>query len=291
MLRTAIFNDGENFRHTIRGLFEGPPGSRRDSGAPVFNRGDYLPKGADWTGFFRHLVDESRVAGVDSRLVRAYWYVVGAVDFRPQLPKTEWDPESRGRRHFPPRLDEWHARHAKSIQGFVRDMAELRRPRRFSAKRDGVGEIVEELRARRDIKEREFGGQVVLQRAIVRKHRAIQFRRSGAIRYNLFTKEYGQEKTTDVNLAVDMVLLRDAYDIAVIVSGDQDFVPAAEAAKSMGKTVVNVAFKTKGGKLLPGGAQRLNEAVDWCVEVGYDDFRRFMFPERRGAAPSGEAGN
>ena len=141
--------------------------------------------------------------------------------------------------------------------------------------------------ARRDIKEREFGGQVVLQRGIVRKHRAIQFRRSGGIRYNLFTKEYGQEKTTDVNLAVDMVLLRDAYDIAVIVSGDQDFVPAAEAAKSMGKTVVNVAFKTKGGKLLPGGAQRLNEAVDWCVEVGYDDFRRFMFPERRGASVGG----
>jgi uncharacterized LabA/DUF88 family protein len=57
----------------------------------------------------------------------------------------------------------------------------------------------------------------------------------------------------DVNLGVDMVLFRDIYDVAVIVSGDQDYVPAVQAVKDSGKHVVNVAFLARNGVLLPGG--------------------------------------
>jgi hypothetical protein len=41
MMKACIFLDGENFRHSLTKLF---PES--------FNPLDYLPKDADWTGFF-----------------------------------------------------------------------------------------------------------------------------------------------------------------------------------------------------------------------------------------------
>ena len=280
MLRTAIFTDGENFRHTIRDLFEQPRVAKVNFDRPPFYRGDYLPKAADWEVFFRHLVEESRIEGIPSRLVRAYWHLVDAIDPQPMLPRKIRNEETGVQGYVPKELDEWRSHNAKNIEEFVEFMANLESPRIFSSdERERAEQIVGELQERKTRKEKEFAGQLTLQRAIAHKHRQIEFRRSGGIRYNLFTKKFGPEKTTDVNLAISMVTLKDTYDIAVIVSGDQDFVPAAGAVKNLGKTVVNIAFRAKNGKLLPGGAKRLNEAVDWCVEVDYKTFRRFMFPK------------
>jgi uncharacterized LabA/DUF88 family protein len=80
----------------------------------------------------------------------------------------------------------------------------------------------------------------------------------------------------DVNLGVDMVLLRDIYDLALVVSGDQDYVPAVQAVKNSGKHVVNVAFLARSGTLLPGGARRLNEVTDWSIEYDYGQLRGFL---------------
>jgi uncharacterized LabA/DUF88 family protein len=87
----------------------------------------------------------------------------------------------------------------------------------------------------------------------------------------------------DVNLGVDMVTLSDSYDLALVVSGDQDYVPAVQAVKNRGKHVVNVAFKTRGGRLLPGGARRLNQMTDWNLPVEYEDVAAMMLSE--GALP------
>ena len=56
------------------------------------------------------------------------------------------------------------------------------------------------------------------------------------------------EKGVDVRLAVDMVThaYSNIYDIAILVSGDADFVPAIKAAQDFGKKVINICFpKTK----------------------------------------------
>jgi hypothetical protein len=97
-----------------------------------------------------------------------------------------------------------------------------------------------------------------------------------AIQYNLFNEELGPEKAVDVKLATDMIILKDIYDIAVIVSGDQDYVPAVRVIKDFGRHVVNVAFETRGGKLLPGGAWRLNQITDWSLKIRYEDFKKFL---------------
>ena len=56
-----------------------------------------------------------------------------------------------------------------------------------------------------------------------------------------------EAKEDDIHLAVDMVKLAfaDAYDIAILVSSDGDFVPAIQAVKEKGKNVENIGFETK----------------------------------------------
>ena len=92
----------------------------------------------------------------------------------------------------------------------------------------------------------------------------------------LFDETLGPEKAVDVKLAVDMIMLRDIYNVAVIVSGDQDYVPAVCAVKDFGKRVVNIAFETRSGRLLPGGAWRLNQVTDWSLRIAYADFEKYL---------------
>ncbi|MBU3906856.1 MAG: NYN domain-containing protein [Nanoarchaeota archaeon] len=54
-------------------------------------------------------------------------------------------------------------------------------------------------------------------------------------------------KEDDIHLAVDMVKFayNNAYDTAILVSTDGDFVPAVLAVKEIGKNVENIGFETK----------------------------------------------
>ncbi len=56
-----------------------------------------------------------------------------------------------------------------------------------------------------------------------------------------------QVKEDDIHLAVDMVKLayNNAYDTAILVSSDGDFVPAVRAVKEVGKNIENIGFETK----------------------------------------------
>ena len=53
-------------------------------------------------------------------------------------------------------------------------------------------------------------------------------------------------KGDDIHLATDMIVLgyKNAYDAAILVSGDGDFVPAVSAIQDMGKRVENYYFKS-----------------------------------------------
>ena len=136
--------------------------------------------------------------------------------------------------------------------------------------------IIAELRNKQRFMTQRCNGWAALHDGISTKHNAIEFRRAGSIQYNLFTEELGTEKAVDVKLATDLIVLKDIYDIAIIVSGDQDYVPAVQVVKDFGKHVVNVSFETRAGKLLPGGAWRLNKLTDWSLKISYTDFKRFL---------------
>ena len=213
------------------------------------------PSGYDWTAFYDHVV--SKATGNAGARLRTYWYVVENIDCYPwPLAESKRTTEA---------LDRWAKNHQKHLPGLPNHGRHAR-----------LAEIQDELRDKYNSMRARFDGYTRLQNGIAHKHRAVEFRRSGAIPYNLISGKWGQEKTVDVNLAVDMVTLQNIYDLAVIVSGDQDYVPATQAVKDMGKPVVNVAFLARNGKLLPGGARRLNQVTDWSMALEWDSFRAFL---------------
>ena len=251
-MKVCIFVDGENFRHSIVDIFS-------DS---LFSQDDYLPKNARWADFFDYLVNDSvknKSVLMHPVRVRTYWYAISTVDSWPYLP-TEWKEQDD-----PQKINEWRKTNENHINKHFKSHKDL-----------NTTEIIAELRRRKRRIENRFSGFQSIHRVIANKYDAIEFKHSGAISHNLFTGKLGKEKTVDVNLAVDMLQLRDIYDMAIIVSGDQDYLPVVQAVKNAGKTVVNVAFAARSGILLPGGAKRLNESTDWSLTVNYDTLANYM---------------
>lgn len=241
--RVCIFVDGENLRHSIGNLF------------PNFNRSDYLPV-ADWGNFFDWIAHE--VAGPDAERIRTYWYVVQNVDFAPYNLNSVRKNEVL--------LEKLLSKDKDMTQRIMRTPQEQ--------KSECMEIMANELQEGQHIIEKRFAGWASIQNEIARKYDAIEFRRAGSIRYDLFRRALGSEKAVDIKLATDLIKLKDMYDVAVVMSGDQDYVPAVEAIKDLGKHTVNVAFLTEGDRLLPGGAKRLNQSTDWSIEVKHMDSKQ-----------------
>ncbi len=72
--------------------------------------------------------------------------------------------------------------------------------------------------------------------------RMIGFR---VIARNSYITASQEQKEVDVAMACEMVVqaMRDNYDVALVVSGDRDFVPAIQHVQSVGKRVEVAAFK------------------------------------------------
>lgn len=70
-------------------------------------------------------------------------------------------------------------------------------------------------------------------------------------------------KEDDIHIAVDMVKMayNNAYDTAILISTDGDFVPAIEAVKEKGKKVTNIGFETK---------------FSWHLKQKSDNFRQIQ---------------
>ncbi len=246
--KACIFVDGENLRHSLVDLFD-----------PTFNPSDYLPKKADWDGFFKHLVT---AANAELRL-RAYWYVVDEIDFFP------YGIGRLLRNGDFPKLEHvlcLHKPHAATLGGITDPMA----------KQTTITSLAQVLIKTEAALKRRFDGWQEIQNVIAHNFDSVEFRRAGSIRYDLFTGKFGQEKGVDVKLATDLLKLEDIYDVGIIVSGDGDYVPAVQVVKDWGKHIINVSFLKKSGGLLPGGARRLNQNTDRAIEVQYVDMKTFM---------------
>src|SRR3989338_3538392 len=243
--RVCVFVDGENLRHSLVNLFSS------------FDQRSYLPT-ADWSKFFDWI--SRQVAGENAERVRTYWYVVQQIDYSP------------------------YNLHAASkdkilLKSILSRNAEARTAIEKVSGKDQdlkIEKISKDLQECQTTMEKRFNGWINIQDEISRKCVSIEFRRAGTIRYDLYDRSLGSEKAVDVKLATDLIRLKDIYDIAVIVSGDGDYVPAVEAIKDAGKHAVNVAFLTENGNLLPGGAKRLNQATDRSIEIEHADLKKHL---------------
>src|SRR5579859_5293918 len=189
--KACVFVDGENLRHSLIDAF---------SGAGLFKRSDYLPALARWAEFFDWVVSVA-TAGSHERL-RAYWFVIQDLDCFPyglsQLGGGGAEAQLRRilLRH-PPFRQRLHGLSGAQLMSEMQSM---------------LGQLKETQRSI----ESQFKGWQNIQNGIAIRHRAIEFRRAGAIAFNLFEKKFGQEKAVDVRLACDMIMLRDIYDMAII---------------------------------------------------------------------------
>ena len=76
-----------------------------------------------------------------------------------------------------------------------------------------------------------------------RLHDALRYLGFRVVAREVAFEEEGQQKEVDVALATEMLVgaLRNAFDVAILVSGDRDFVPAVERLRTEGKRV-EIAF-------------------------------------------------
>lgn len=81
-------------------------------------------------------------------------------------------------------------------------------------------------------------------------------------------------KGDDIHIAVDMIkyAYNDAYDTAILVSGDGDFYPAIEVVKDKGKKVENAYFKSNNSFLL-------RQKCDFSIEM--DRFIKNCFGDKK----------
>jgi uncharacterized LabA/DUF88 family protein len=249
--KACVFVDGENLRHSLIDLFQKEP---------LFRPAEYVPVSARWSDFFDWIVS---TATTDTcRRLRTYWFSIETIDCFPyglsQFSNPEKNPSLK-------RALSRHRQYQEKLRGRTADDVAVE-----------MRQIVTQLRESQQRVEARFGRWTAIQNRIALEQRAIEFRRAGAISLNLYDGRFGQEKAVDVRLACDMIILRDIYDAAIIVSGDQDYVPAAQILKDSGKTVINVAFQRRNGKLLPGGARRLNIVTDASISVPYEVLRSYM---------------
>lgn len=248
MKRCCVFVDGENFRKSLVKLF-----------SPRFRNEDYLPRAADWDSFFNHICVEVLGAigdQIEFERVRTYWYVINELFSVPYLPTPTRDQE-----HFI-RVYSQEADRSETEIGRLQqqELKEL---------------YNESIRWMKAIEKEEKGWRRI-QRYIEQNNSRIQFRRSGSLKINIVRKDFDGEKGVDVTLATDMIALADIYDVAVLVSGDQDYLSAVRRIKEKGKWAVNVSFLDSSGKVLPGGATRLNEHTDWFYQIDYEAINGFL---------------
>lgn len=77
-------------------------------------------------------------------------------------------------------------------------------------------------------------------------------------------------KGDDIYLATDLISLayEDAYDVAIVVSGDGDFVPAIQKVQKLGKKVENAFFNISSSSFLKqvcNNSVRLDDYIHECI--------------------------
>lgn len=98
---------------------------------------------------------------------------------------------------------------------------------------------------------------------------------SGHLKVDILN-QHVTEKGIDTSLAVDMISLMDAYDVALLISGDADSIPSVEKIKNKGKQVGVIEF-IKGHPPEKGGRQsssKLKAIADFVVPIYEVDIYR-----------------
>ena len=205
-LRTAIFVDGANFRANLRDF-----SFRSDNLSN--SRGFRLEESHfDWKAFYGGALEKfNEATGWRHQLIRVHWYSAASI--------SSWPASERQRLELAQRVVNRHPEIRGLTPTKVIDLAHswYRRERDyFERLRE---QVFEGIQRRTDFLEFRYVGQYQVHP--LREYR-IEQQESGEITY--LGVQVG-EKGVDTGIAVDMIAKMPNYDVAIVVSGDADFLP------------------------------------------------------------------
>jgi len=247
--RTVVLVDGQNFKKNLQTFaFRTAPDQR------AFRLDE---KHFDWGKFFKAMITKFEAAtGVEHQLLRVYWYTADTIT--PFVPE-EWRAEAVAR--------DCRLRSPSLSSDDVLRLAEAwyRRERdNFIRARE---DIYEQLQRRYDFLEFKFVGQYD-----VRPFLPYLIERDTGGRVTYLGTRQG-EKGVDVGIATDMIAKLPFYDVAILVSGDADFIPAVKHVKDHLRWVYQFS-------VAKGVPPRINYLSPWLKSItdlfGFFDERELL---------------
>ena len=198
-LRTAVFVDGANFRANLRNLASG--------------RGYMLEeRHFDWKRFYDGVIQKfDQATGWNHRMIRVHWYYAETM--------SPWAYSEDYAHNQAQRIVEKHSEISNLTPHTVVNLARRwydNERKRFERLREVT---FENIQRETDFLEFKYVGQYQVRPFEV--HR-IEQNEDSEVTY--FGKQVG-EKGVDTGIAVDMIAKMPYYDVAILVSGDADFLP------------------------------------------------------------------
>lgn len=209
-LKTVIFVDGENFRNNLRAFsFQSTPPHPTN---PVYKLEE---KHFFWKDFFDSILTEfNRVTGWSYRLIRVYWYYSANI--------SPWVENSNAAQKIVGRYASVAKLTISQVNQLAKEWYDHER-RYFEKLRE---EVFPKIQESTDFLEFKYVGQYIIRPYSVYR---IDFDSKGNV-VNYLGYQQG-EKGVDVGIAMDMVAKMQNYDVAILVSGDADFLPAVRYLK------------------------------------------------------------
>jgi uncharacterized LabA/DUF88 family protein len=199
----------------------------------------------------------------NARLLRVYWYVVGAID--------QWkldDPKAQ--KHLSERFDRdldvrplWLNSVATSLSEAGKPVTD---PKALTT--EAWQACLTDFRAWYEKKQRNLESMNRFFHAVEVNTEFIEICRVGRWKVDFLHKAV-EEKGVDTSLAVDMVGLADTYDTALLITGDADGLPSLAHVKRKGKQVGVVEFHRGPRPEVKGRvvSTALKLAADFVVDI------------------------
>ena len=247
-LRTVIFVNGQNFRHNLRDFkFQSYPPH------PHHNEYRLDEKHFKWESFFKDSLKKfDDVIGEKHDLVRVYWYYANNI--------TSWSANNfRANQIVDHYADQFPELTTEMVIGKARDWYE-QESRRFRQLRESV---FKEIQRNSNMLEFRYVGNYVLAPFVPRR---IYYNNDGDLQYQ--GTQIG-EKGVDIGMAIDMISKMNNYDTAVLVSGDNDFIPVIQHLKDNLKHVHHFSVGHGVGRNAKFFSPSMKNIVD-CYQ-GFDE--------------------
>lgn len=263
-LRTAIFVDGANFRANLRNFSFSSP-SPSDRGYRLEERH------FDWKRFYDDVIQKfNEATGWKHRLIRVHWYYAQTISPWAYSGNYASAQAEKILSRYPQICGLTHEKVIDKAREWYR-----RERERFERLREVT---FENIQRETDFLEFKYVGQYQ-----VRPLEAYRIDQNDDGEITYLGRQVG-EKGVDIGIAVDMIAKMPYYDVAILVSGDADFLPVVGYLKDHLKHVYQFSI----AKGVPPSIKHLSPYLEGMVDcfASYDEQELLtQYLDRRSGIP------